>query len=1382
MTRLVQGQKDHATVSFAVLWGEGGPDHFNPYVGSNREGHLRPLSVQHLARASTPGDQELQRHDTAPEELPKISVWENQRRPPLLGDFSASLLVSGVDPSPWSDSDANGSYAGRDDPTLLPSDCVWCDGAAWEPQEWEYAVSFATSFPRSLYSSFSSRKGLTDMVRRREWRRACIPGGSSKHKELTAALQAKLVEASERSMVVTIHNSTHFPMVLQSAKVAWGSCVPGGQPRSLIPASTSATIALRATTLLTGVEGSVTYSVKPLTSTEPGTTVFLRYVNPKVQSELGSWCETKTTGADAAPRLAVKRINPTQSEHSVCTFTVVENPAAPSPNTHYNPAEGLDTGEGVAGATADGMASAAVAGSDGLRLFLKKSPRSTLVTFTNLSSRKLKLTRAEVKGGSWAKHRGPPAVIEPNSVVSFGASCSAISVTDLKVRAMYHSEISQGEWQGVWFDQQAGFSIRCKNPSPARFSKECTFTKYLLGDDTMGLKVAKQDSIGEQGDNNEWSFLITDGEDPYTIYASRKQDLAARLREEERSMIVSIANRCTVPLVLQGNALSSGSSSRSDRSSVLSAGKWLEPPPTRINPGQTAMMALKPQMFELAGVKASLKYLLTDVAQLERMKSGGSSKDELMLVASAFGGVTIEFSSSAGSKNAYRSVSSGSVFCERLVDPHDVDQLMENDTHASATFVVEQAAVSTVNIGTSAENTKTVTVQGVLGAESVAINADAEGKPDQFDVRVEQSTGRIAVRRVDAAGGWDHDLTIRARMDPAVHDDEEGSADGRPHTGGTVSGFVQIGHTDWMRRGMVFSKERETETNVEWIKEELGIDKDWHTDMALKAACQRLGVLYQAGASSLKLSRDCTQAILCEVQAQQRPGIFMSHAQANAGPQVRALKPRLQEDCVALQGTWGDRPDGENEKIWLDVDEKPDQVGMKNGIRRQSCFLIFLTKGYLTRRFCQYEILWALRYDKNIVLVYETNAEYGHASFGDYISECPVDLRAIFDKSVAVPYYTDEVFGRLSRAEILAQCGLATTRPCAGLASRALPAPPAGPVHIIANDNDSIARAQAENLRQQLSKASPALQLAVLDSQGYMPTQSQQQPENFVVFLTNHVFKQPAVCGVLRAAVRSSVNLVFVAEADMRYNAVGIPLMGGTIAQELREQVPLKYQRELQELLDLAKPIPFYPVRLFRDESIAQILAALSQPPKLRAAPGAPTEGAETRPDVLALIQRMEQEKEAALAEKDAEMQRLAEACIKDLERKELELAALREELALGVVLWEFKHTVHAATATAEEQVWKAYPAHHRDMLECAYRRDPAGHCDINSVAVGSQSFSYRVDFAKGSQCNLATGKLRDVRRRVTAVESEEIETETAVEPEPEPEPIAEGVPPSSTQ
>ena len=52
------------------------------------------------------------------------------------------------------------------------------------------------------------------------------------------------------------------------------------------------------------------------------------------------------------------------------------------------------------------------------------------------------------------------------------------------------------------------------------------------------------------------------------------------------------------------------------------------------------------------------------------------------------------------------------------------------------------------------------------------------------------------------------DLQIRARLDPV-------------EAGGGGSASVDIGSTKWLRRGRLFSKEHETETTVDWLKEEL---------------------------------------------------------------------------------------------------------------------------------------------------------------------------------------------------------------------------------------------------------------------------------------------------------------------------------------------------------------------------------------------------------------------------------------------------------------------------------------------------------------------------------------------------------------------------------
>ena len=99
----------------------------------------------------------------------------------------------------------------------------------------------------------------------------------------------------------------------------------------------------------------------------------------------------------------------------------------------------------------------------------------------------------------------------------------------------------------------------------------------------------------------------------------------------------------------------------------------------------------------------------------------------------------------AGPKT-YSGSCSGNLFSERLVDPHDVDQTYESAHNACVTWVIEEAPVELVSVGSSDGATKTVKVPGVLGAEPVPFN---EIPPSEasilFDVKVEQESGTIVV-------------------------------------------------------------------------------------------------------------------------------------------------------------------------------------------------------------------------------------------------------------------------------------------------------------------------------------------------------------------------------------------------------------------------------------------------------------------------------------------------------------------------------------------------------------------------------------------------------------------------------------------------------------
>ena len=290
-------------------------------------------------------------------------------------------------------------------------------------------------------------------------------------------------------------------------------------------------------------------------------------------------------------------------------------------------------------------------------------------------------------------------------------------------------------------------------------------------------------------------------------------------------------------------------------------------------------------------------------------------------------------------------------------------------------------------------------------------------------------------------------------------------------------------------------------------------------------------------------------------------------------------------------------------------------------------------------------------------MVYETNPSSGYSSFGDYITECPGDLKAIFDKAVAVPYYTDSVFGPLSRAEILRQVDdriSIGTPTVSDLSKSGERADSPGSVVILANAFDATASAQAKNLEQCLRGACPALGSALSLQEGEVLAAN---AAHFIIFLTDRVFENKLVCQALDVAKAQRINVVFVAEADERYGMVGLPLMGGPLAPELVEQAP-----ELtRELLTGASPIPFYGVKLFRDASIAQIVDRLYEH---AAQAGSGPRETPSQPEHMALIKQLEAEKVAALAAKDEEIRQLKQEHARQLQAKDAELIRLRAELA----------------------------------------------------------------------------------------------------------------------
>jgi hypothetical protein len=297
---------------------------------------------------------------------------------------------------------------------------------------------------------------------------------------------------------------------------------------------------------------------------------------------------------------------------------------------------------------------------------------------------------------------------------------------------------------------------------------------------------------------------------------------------------------------------------------------------------------------------------------------------------------------------------------------------------------------------------------------------------------------------------------------------------------------------------------------------------------------------------------------------------------------------QLKEMSPSLQGE--DRAG--NSKIWLDVDQLPSESEMQRGVKNKSCFLLFLTKGVLTRPFCQKEVRWALRYRKRLVLVYDTNPEFGHSSFGDYIDECPIDLRIIFVENVAIPYYEDTEFGRISRCQILeAACMDVPPESLAYQSPRPLPTDLQA-TSLLFNKDDAVAFNQARLARQYILDAIPSLSEDRVQLFGGEQPFSHWQTPILLCFLTDQVFSFEPAVEALHKAWHQGAHIVWVAEADSRFRGVGTPVFGASMDERLIAQAPLSLQPMLRHTT--VQPIPLYSMKLFREVSLRKILDAMA--------------------------------------------------------------------------------------------------------------------------------------------------------------------------------------------
>ena len=149
--------------------------------------------------------------------------------------------------------------------------------------------------------------------------------------------------------------------------------------------------------------------------------------------------------------------------------------------------------------------------------------------------------------------------------------------------------------------------------------------------------------------------------------------------------------------------------------------------------------------------------------------------------------------------------------------------------------------------------------------------------------------------------------------------------------------------------------------------------------------------------------------------------VFLSHIQRTGQDQIGEISQNLQSrECV-------DRITQKTRKVevWHDMEAKNlTAVGMEAGVAQSAAFVIFLSKGYMSRPFCRKECRWAKRYNLKFIGIVEHEEDHGQATFADEIKSAPADLKDIFDEIEFIHYHRREPFKECMMKEVLKQAGV----------------------------------------------------------------------------------------------------------------------------------------------------------------------------------------------------------------------------------------------------------------------------------------------------------------------------------------------------------------------
>jgi hypothetical protein len=408
---------------------------------------------------------------------------------------------------------------------------------------------------------------------------------------------------------------------------------------------------------------------------------------------------------------------------------------------------------------------------------------------------------------------------------------------------------------------------------------------------------------------------------------------------------------------------------------------------------------------------------------------------------------------------------------------------------------------------------------------------------------------------------------------------------------------------------------------INWAMDDLGLTSCGDRLQDIEACCRRLHVSTNLLYTRTDVLGQIRAAINEQVRKEEGGGVFLSHFQANGGPDMMDLKVELERKCPNLR----------DEQIWYDKDQVPSEDEMRLGVRSRRFFLLYLTQDVLLRPYCRKEIRWALLYDKTTILLWKQEGTGAVASFNCFLEDCQqlVDddngegLREVLG-AAAIPYYIDGSFHSASLSELLGKLG-ETPETSSSIRNLQMttdeiyvfsPLAVAPPLTMACNPANGFL--QGRTIANQLTAACPGLskswnttpagEIVMLSAEFDMTDTLFHKRSVVVVYVTEGLETAPVLSLITRMIMANTVKILWVAETDMRHGwkeAMAHHASWRDAVMAMCSAIPTDCAPTQAALLAAlqadtesdASIIPYYKDGAFRRVSLSRILRAIEAEP-----------------------------------------------------------------------------------------------------------------------------------------------------------------------------------------